>query len=234
MPKQQSRPRSHKADRSGASKTTTAITKVEYSGLQNAFDHFNRELFGGQLCDVFIVYQRKPHSAGHFAPDRFAERTERHGKRHELSLNPDGFYGESDEQVCQTLVHEMTHLWQHIYGKPSKGGYHNKEWAAKMKGIGLYPSNTGKPGGKETGQQMMDYIIEGGPFTTAFVKLAASGWRHPTIRAATRIESGQQELQDQVHLPQMRLQRLVQARRGASLQDLRVCRYDLNCPAAGG
>ena len=25
----------------------------------------------------------------------------------------------SDEQVCQTLVHEQVHLWQHAFGKPS-------------------------------------------------------------------------------------------------------------------
>ena len=44
----------------------------------------------------------------------------------------------------------------------TRRGYHNKEWAAKMKAIGLQPSNTGMVGGKETGQQMMDYIIPDG------------------------------------------------------------------------
>ena len=37
----------------------------------------------------------------------------------------------------------MTHVWQHQHGKPSSRGYHNREWAAKMKAIGLQPSNTG-------------------------------------------------------------------------------------------
>jgi hypothetical protein len=32
-------------------------------------------------------------------------------------------------------------------------------------------------GGKETGQKMTDYIIPDGPFTKAFAKLAATGWR---------------------------------------------------------
>ena len=61
----------------------------------------------------------------------------------------------------------MTHVWQHAFGKPSARGYHNKEWAAKMKAIGLQPSSTGMVGGKETGQRMMDYIIPGGAFTKA-------------------------------------------------------------------
>jgi hypothetical protein len=67
--------------------------------------------------------------------------------------------------------------WQHVLGKPAARGYHNKEWAAKMKAIGLQPSNTGAVGGKETGQQMSHYIIPDGPFAKAFAALAATGWR---------------------------------------------------------
>src|SRR5262245_48061130 len=83
-----------------------AITPVEYSGLQEAYDHFNAVLFGGKLLDVFIVYQRRAHSAGYFAPDRFVGRTAVGGK-HELALNPDAFIGRSDEWITSVLVHEM-------------------------------------------------------------------------------------------------------------------------------
>jgi hypothetical protein len=153
-----------------------AITPVEYTGLQEAYDHFNAGLFEGGLPDVFITYQRKANSYGYFSPDRFTGRIGSFGK-HELALNPDSFIGQTDEQVCQTLVHEMTHGWQHAFGKSSARGYHNKEWAAKMKSIGLQPSSTGMVGGKETGQKMLDYVIPDGPFTKAFAKLAATGWR---------------------------------------------------------
>jgi hypothetical protein len=153
-----------------------AITPVEYGGLQEAFDHFNGALFGGALPDVFITYQRKANSFGYFSADRFSGRLGKFGK-HELALNPDGFINQTDEQVTQTLVHEMVHVWQHAFGKPSARGYHNKEWAAKMKTIGLQPSSTGMVGGKETGQKMMDYIVPDGPFTMAFAKLAKTGWR---------------------------------------------------------
>jgi hypothetical protein len=125
---------------------------------------------------VFITYQRHAHSKGHFAPDRFAGRVAAFGK-HELALNPDAFIDRSDEQIASTLVHEMTHCWQQQHGKPGSRGYHNKEWAAKMKAMGLQPSNTGAVGGKETGQQMSHYVIPGGAFTDAFAKLAASGWK---------------------------------------------------------
>jgi SprT-like family len=154
----------------------TAITPIEYGGLQTAFDHFNHALFDAALPDVFITYQRKAHSFGYFSPDRFSGRIGTFGK-HELALNPDGFINQTDEQVCQTLVHEMVHVWQHAFGKPSKRGYHNKEWATKMKSVGLQPSTTGMVGGKETGQRMMDYIISGGPFTGFYARLAATGWK---------------------------------------------------------
>jgi hypothetical protein len=153
-----------------------AITPIEYGGLQDAYDHFNAELFGGSLVDVFITYQRKAHSHGYFSPDRFSGRVDKSGN-HELALNPDAFINETDEQVCQTLVHEMTHVWQHVHGKPSARGYHNREWAAKMKAIGLQPSSTGMVGGKENGQRMSDYVIPDGPFTKAYAKLATTGWR---------------------------------------------------------
>jgi len=131
--------RKAKPPRRSYQRTTGAITPIEYSGLQQAYDHFNAELFDGTLPDVFITNQ-------------------------------------TDEQVRQTLTHEMVHVWQHAHGKPSARGYHNTEWTAKMKSIGLQPSSTGMVGGKETGQRMMDYIIPDGPFTKSYAKLAARGW----------------------------------------------------------
>ena len=162
-----------------------AITPVEYGGLQAAYDHFNTVLFDGALPDCFITYQRHAHSRGFFSLDRFAGRSSELG-RSELALNPDAFIDRSDEQICSTLVHEMTHGWQYAFGKPSKRGYHNKEWAAKMEAIGLMPSNSGAVGGKRTGQQMSHYILPGGRFASAFAKLATTGWRLNLQSAPTR------------------------------------------------
>ena len=152
------------------------ITEAEYGGLQKAYEHFNNELFDGKLPNVAILLQRKAHSAGHFGANRLVYRTDGRGE-HELSLNPDAFVGESDEQACQTLVHEQCHVLQHCFGTPPSRGYHDRQWCTMMKAIGLQPSSTGKPGGRETGSKMADYIIADGPFTKAFARLAASGWR---------------------------------------------------------
>ena len=67
--------------------------------------------------------------------------------------------------------------------------YHDKEWAAKMKEIGLHPSSTGAPGGKETGQHVSHYVIAGGAFAVAFAKLQASGF---TLRWQSRTDDDPQ------------------------------------------
>jgi hypothetical protein len=74
-----------------------------------------------------------------------------------VALNPDAFIGQTDKQICQTLVHEMHHLWQHTGGEPAPRSYHSKEWAAKMKANGLQPSSTGMVGGKETDGRALEF-----------------------------------------------------------------------------
>jgi predicted SprT family Zn-dependent metalloprotease len=165
-----------------------AIKPVEYSGLQMAYDHFNWFLFEGKLVEVFITYQRHARSYGYFSPDRFASRVDAEG-RHELALNPDGFIGRTDEQICSTLVHEMVHCWQQQYGQPGSRGYHNKQWAAKMKAVGLQPSSTGMVGGKETGQRVSHYIIPGGRFAGAFAALQMTEWKGLNLESAHRADS---------------------------------------------
>ena len=73
-------------------------------------------------------------------------------------------------------AHEMAHIWQQTYGTPPRRGYHDRQWAAKMREIGLQPSSTGEPGGKETGQSMSHYILPDGRYAKAYAKLAAGGF----------------------------------------------------------
>ena len=82
----------------------------------------------------------------------------------DIVLNPALFSEGAPQVVLAALVHEMVHVWQYYFGKPSRMGYHNREWANKMMSIGLCPSDTGEPGGKRTGQRMSHYVIEAGLF----------------------------------------------------------------------
>ena len=152
------------------------ITQVEYSGFQKAYDFFNAELFGGSLPHVLVTLQRHAKTRGYFAPERFTGRVDAEAA-HELALNPDGFTGRTDEQILSTLAHEMAHVWQQTHGKPPTRCYHDRQWAAKMKEIGLQPSTTGEPGGKETGQSVTHYIVPGGAYATAYAKLKATGFQ---------------------------------------------------------
>jgi predicted SprT family Zn-dependent metalloprotease len=140
-----------------------------------AFEWFNSTLFDNQLPDVMITMQRSKRSRGYFSGERFGHRR---GTEiiDEIALNPRAFSDRTDKQIVSTLVHEMAHLWQFHFGKPGRRGYHNKEWAAKMREIGLMPSHTGEPGGKQTGQSVTHYIIDGGSYDTNWQKLEASGY----------------------------------------------------------
>jgi predicted SprT family Zn-dependent metalloprotease len=153
-----------------------AITPAEYRAFQKAYDFFNAELFGGALPHVLVTLQRHAKARGYFSPKRFTGRTEA-ATVHELAMNPDCFTGRTDEQILSTLAHEMAHVWQQSHGKPPTRCYHDRQWAAKMKEIGLQPSTTGEPGGKETGQSVTHYIMSGGPYAQAFAKLKATGFQ---------------------------------------------------------
>jgi ribosomal protein S27AE len=96
---------------------------------------------------------------------------------HELALNPDNFTGRSDELILSTLVHEMAHVWQQTYGEPSRRGYHNRQWAEKMREVGLQPTSTGEPGGMETGQSITHYILPEGRYARAYAQLSDSGYQ---------------------------------------------------------
>jgi hypothetical protein len=154
----------------------TVITLKEYQGFQRAYDFFNKELFAGSLPQVLVTLQRHAHSRGYFSPERFHGRIEKSAV-HELALNPDTFTKRTDEMILSTLAHEMAHVWQETHGEPSRRGYHNQEWADKMREIGLQPTSTGEPGGMETGQSMTHYIIPGGRYSKAFEKLASTGFQ---------------------------------------------------------
>jgi predicted SprT family Zn-dependent metalloprotease len=142
----------------------------QYAAFEVIFNHFNAELFEGRLSPVMLAFSKKQKSLGYYKHERWRRPGEERGRVGEIALTPEHL-ADDERDVASTVVHEMVHLWQFTYGKASRRGYHNAEWAAKMEALGLVPSNTGEPGGKRTGQGMTHYIVEGGPFTMAYEKL---------------------------------------------------------------
>ncbi len=150
-------------------------TEEAYGELQQAYDHFNARLFGGELPACLITLQREKRAYGYFSPARFVDKQ---GQRtDEIAMNPCFFAVIPLLEVLQTLAHEMTHLWQAHFGSPGRRGYHNAEWADRMEEIGLMPSSTGKPGGRRVGEKMSDYVIPGGRFELACEELMAGDFR---------------------------------------------------------
>jgi predicted SprT family Zn-dependent metalloprotease len=153
-------------------------TTQTYTSLTTAYDFFNRELFEDSLPPCLITIQRHKGAFGYFSGERFARTTSPKEVTDEIALNPSYFAYRNPIDVLSTLVHEMVHLWQHHYGKPPRKGYHDKQWAVKMREIGLIPSATGELGGKETGQKMTHVIEVNGRFVNSALKLLEE---HPTI-----------------------------------------------------
>lgn len=156
------------------------ITTEQFKLFDEIYQFYNKELFQGKLCDCIIITNKGKRFCGTFTPNRWKHKLKDDEQNiHEIALNPEYLDG-PDEEWQQTLVHEMVHLWQRDFGKISRAGYHNKQWADKMEEIGLMPSSTGAPGGKKTGQKMSDYIIPGGVFIEAFNRLQEKKLKYAT------------------------------------------------------
>jgi len=166
-------------------------TRELYDFFTTAYQHFNEALFDGGLAPCMLTVQRQKGCMGLFYPERWIADS---GTRcHELALNPTYFGAYRLVEVFQTLVHEQCHMWQQEYGRPSRSGYHNREWADKMESIGLMPSDTGEPGGKRTGQHMSDYALPGGLFLRAardFLERGGTLKWMDRFRATDRLRSG--------------------------------------------
>src|SRR5260221_3129047 len=161
-------------------------TTQTYTSLSTAYDFFNRELFFGSLPTCLITMQRNKGAYGFFSGERFANTTNPKEITDEIALNPVHFATRKPNEVLSTLAHEMVHLWQHHYGKQPRKGYHDRQWAAKMREIGLVPTATGEPGGKETGQKVTHLIEENERYALAVSKLLAE---HPAILYHDRSEN---------------------------------------------
>lgn len=162
-----------------------------------AYDYFNTCLFDGRLPACLITLQRKAGALGYFCAERFIN-----GERQvtdEIALNPAYFAEQTTEDILSTLVHEQVHLWQQHFGQPGRGRYHNRQWAAKMESLGLMPSNTGRPGGRKTGDRVSHYTLVGGAFDRAAKALIAAGFRITWQDRTALDETGNRSNREKFH-----------------------------------
>ena len=119
-----------------------------------AYEHLNKALFGGALSNPMLILTRDARIiGGHFAPNKWAN--EEGANVHEIAINANCMTNGDPVFLFGILIHEMAHLWQQEFGKPTRGGYHNEEWMKKCREVGLTPNGGGQavsteitPGGK--------------------------------------------------------------------------------------
>lgn len=166
-------------------KSALRPTETFCAELQGCFDFLNEYLFEGRLPQCMLTIDIACRSAyGYFRPDCF---TRKDGMViDQISMNPKHLISMPMPDVVGIVAHEMAHLWMHrCSGKKVTGGYHCRTWGRKMEQIGLMPSNTGEPGGRKTGYQMMHYPIPGGRFLGAIAILKRQSF---TITWGTQLQ----------------------------------------------
>lgn len=150
-------------------------TVEQMTAMQGAYDYFNKTLFGSALTQCVLTLNRSRNVYGYFCPAVWTDGGEI--KAAEIALNPDFIHNGDEErtikEVYSTLVHEMVHFWQEMEGTAPRRCYHNKDFSEKMEYVGLMTSNTGKEGGKRTGQNISHYIIPNGAYDKAFAEMPA-------------------------------------------------------------
>lgn len=141
----------------------TDITLNQYKNLNDAYKYFNEKLFDNKLPECLITLNRKTGARGYYWHEKFQSRYDNQ-KISEIGLNPDTFEDRSDLEILSTLVHEQCHLYQFIYGEPSRRGYHNWDFAKIMENVGLRTTVTGEWNSRRVGQKMTHLVIEGDKF----------------------------------------------------------------------
>ena len=157
------------------------ITTIQFKTLDDLYQFYNDAIFNGELSECIVNMSRHGGAFGFFAANRWRGDGQEKKVVHEISINPD-FMNREDRDWHSTLVHEMCQLWREDFGRPSRGGYHNSQWADKMIQVGLMPSDTGEAGGKRTGQSITHYIIPGGKFEQVFNTLSREDLQNLRLR----------------------------------------------------
>ena len=80
-------------------------TEESYRPFEDAYSFFNQRLFGGELPDCLITFQRQKRIMGYVSLERWVNNQDEY--KHELAINPEYFANYPLIEICQTLCHEM-------------------------------------------------------------------------------------------------------------------------------
>ena len=107
-----------------------------HAELERAFAFFNARWWSGQLpVPVFAFFAQPPRTRrlGHYRARSWREPDG--SPRDEIVLYADLALSQGLDSVLETLLHEMVHVWQEYFGRPSVR--HNAAWHAEAARVGL-------------------------------------------------------------------------------------------------
>ena len=102
-------------------------------------DFFNIVFFKDQSVSIPVISFEKTrvNNLGHYVIGRNAFGIKENININRVHLNQPLY------EILATLLHEMTHIWQAAYGRPSISWFHNKEFQMKMLKLGIVINNKG-------------------------------------------------------------------------------------------
>lgn len=149
------------------SRTGIAPTIEQFSAYNEAFDHFNKRLFGGRLEPAMLSIARKGRTKGYFTPRKWRNKA---GEQvHEIAISPDLIAEGLDATMAQVVALMGRQLrWQEAVeagderaAATAARGYADARQCEIWLGLGLLPS--GKDGGRTRGGWNLDVqvVLEG-------------------------------------------------------------------------
>lgn len=133
--------------------------------LEKMFRAINRDLFAGEVEEPIITIQSTPGAHGHVTVGKTWERKDGEW-HHELNISAETM-SRPIEEVCATLIHEMTHLINIQRGVQdcSRGGtYHNRKFRDEAEKHLIHIEKHEKYGWTLTTptEELLEYIISQG------------------------------------------------------------------------
>ncbi len=131
--------------------------------LNKVFDLLNAEFFESELSRPTITIQSTPKAYGHFSlrEDTWVSKL---GGTHEINIGA-GTLSRPIEEVAATLLHEMVHYHNYLYGVQdcSRGNtYHNRKFKAAAEERGLIVTHSDKYGWSHTSpsDRLLEFILD--------------------------------------------------------------------------
>ena len=147
-----------------------------HTEIMRAFNWFNARHWNNELPTPIVSFFPQPPNGnrlGHFWANTWREH-DREERRDEVIFYADKCLQQGINQVLQTLLHEMVHLWQKTKGKPGKDNHHNRAWHAEAKRVGL--QTEGPKGFTTATDEFNARLREFAP------RVEACPWRSPPTR----------------------------------------------------